>query len=74
MGVVIFLIVIAIVWSLLSKSETGKYIIFLGVVAILGYLGSLILHFLIYISYVAILLMLLLIGVAVYKSFFGKSE
>lgn len=71
MGVIIFLVVVAIIWGLLSKSEIGKYIIFLGIVAILGYLGSLILSFLIYISYGAILLMLLLIAVAIYGALFG---
>ena len=73
MGVVIFLVVVAIIWAVLSKSEIGRYIIFLGIVAILGYLGSLILSFLIYISYGAILFMLLLIGVAVYNALFGKN-
>ncbi|MDE6435228.1 MAG: hypothetical protein K2L07_13475 [Lachnospiraceae bacterium] len=72
MGVVIFLVVVAIIWAVLSKSEIGRYIIFLGIVAILGYLGSLILPFLKYISYGAILFMLLLIGVAVYGALFGK--
>ena len=71
MGVIIFLVVVAIIWGALSKSEIGRYIIFLGIVAILGYLGSLILSFLIYISYGAILLMLLLIGVAIYRALFG---
>lgn len=73
MGIVIALIVVVIIWSLLTSSEVGKLITFLGIVAILAWLGSMILSFLIYITYGAVLLMLLLIGIAIFHKFFGSS-
>ena len=70
MGVIIFLIAIAIIWGLVTGSDLGKMIVFLGIVAILGWLGSLILGFLIYVTYIALLIMLILIGVAVFNLLF----
>lgn len=71
MEIIIILVAIAIIWSIFKGSEEGKAIMFLGIVAILAWIGSNILSFLIYISYGAILLMLLLIGVVIFKKLFN---
>lgn len=72
MGIIIVIIVIAIIWSLMTSSDAGKAILFLGIVALLAWFGSKILSFLIYITYGAILLMLLLIGVVIFQTLFNE--
>lgn len=68
----IAIIVIAIIWGLMTNSEEGKWILFLGIVALLAWFGSKILAFLIYITYGAILLMLLLIGFVIFQKLFKE--
>lgn len=69
---IIFLIVgVIIIWSLYSGSQYGKMVLFLGAVALLAYIGSWIIPFVIYISYGAIILILILLGVMLYKKLFG---
>ena len=72
MGIIIAIIVIAIIWGLMTSSEEGKWILFLGIVALLAWFGSKILAFLIYITYGAILLMLLLIGFVIFQKLFKE--
>lgn len=72
MGIIIAIIVIAIIWGFMTNSDEGKAILFLGIVALLAWFGSKILSFLIYITYGAILLMLLLIGVVIFKALFKE--
>lgn len=71
MGILITLIIIAILWNVFKDSALLKVALFLGIVAILAWIGSYILSFLIYISYGAILLMLLITGIAIFNKLFN---
>jgi hypothetical protein len=71
MGILITLIIIAILWNVFKDSVLLKVALFLGIVAILAWIGSTILSFLIYISYGAILLMLLITGIAIFNKLFN---
>lgn len=71
MGIIITLILIAILWSVFKDSALLKVALFLGVVAILAWIGSTILPYLIYISYGAILLILIITGIAIFKKLFN---
>lgn len=66
----ILLIIVSVIWWLLARSEMARIILFAGVVAILALIGSLIIPVLRYISCAAILIMLFLIGAAVFKALF----
>ncbi len=77
MGLIIVIVIVLIVLTimgglagLLIDSDEGRAVLFLGIVALLAWLGSKLLSLLIYITYGAILLMLLLIGVVAYKALF----
>lgn len=70
MAVLAVIVVLYILWSLFTGSENGKVVLFLGIVALLAYIGSKIIPFLIYISYGAIILVLLMLGIMVFQALF----
>lgn len=75
MGFIIILIIIVIIaCAVMKDTKEGKLVIFLGGVAVLAGLGSLILSFLKYISYGALLAILVLLGIMLYKKIFNESE
>lgn len=69
-AVIIMAIIILVAYSLMKDTQEGKLVIFLAGVAVLGGIGSLILPFLKYISYGAVLIILLLLGIIMYKKLF----
>ena len=44
MWIIVGIVVLYILWSLFTGSEDGKMVLFLGVVALLAYIGSLIIQ------------------------------
>ncbi len=70
MWIIVGIVVLYILWSLFTGSEDGKMVLFLGVVALLAYIGSLIIPFLIYISYGAIILTLILLAMMLFNRLF----
>lgn len=71
MWIILLIVGAIIIWSLYSGSQYGKMVLFLGAVALLAYIGSWIIPFVIYISYGAIILILILLGVMLYNKLFG---
>lgn len=70
MWIIVGIVVLYILWSLFTGSEDGKMVLFLGAVALLAYIGSLIIPFLIYISYGAIIIILILLAVMLFNRLF----
>ena len=71
MWVIGLIIAVVIIWALYTGSQYAKMVLFLGVVALLAYVGSWIIPFVIYISYGAIILILILLGVMLFNKLFG---
>lgn len=72
MGAIIgTIILVGIIYFLMRETAEGKLVIFFGGVAVLAAIGTLMLPFLKYISYGAILIILVLLAVMLYKKLFS---